>query len=708
MIHYDPREWLSHLFNIRGSVIGEIVGRVLVCGAWSAIMVVVHRIALRHDFSLAVPETGHALVGVALGLLLVLRTNASYDRYWEGRKQWGTIVNASRNLARAAGAYLSGAPELVRALLLWTVAFSQATMNHLRGKLAIGNEAADLSSADVQAVLGEGHLALAISRRMTAVIAEGQARRLISDIQQATLELRKLEHLLPCRVDEMVGASIDIFHAQPEMQRRLLADPRNLPHRAKIKLGDEILDLTATAIRDAKGQYIGPMINWELITEAEKAVNEQQRLRQMVENAAVRLIMADRDFKIVYMNPASVAALRRLEHLLPCRVDDILGKSIDIFHKNPEMQRRLLSDPKNLPHRATIKLGDESLDLNVTAIRDAKGDYIGPMVTWEVITEMERAKERERTLQEQQKAAKEELERKVSSLMQVVTAAANGDLTSDSDVRGDDDMGRLAAGMRKMLADLRTVIGQVVEAANQQNEGARTIAESSGNLSEGAQTQAASVEEMTASVEQLIGSIEVISKNAADSKSQADETVTLAKVGGSTVTEAVNSMRLIQKSSEQINDIIQVISEIASQTNLLALNAAIEAARAGEHGLGFAVVADEVRKLAERSSEAAKEITQLIKESSRRVVEGANLSEKVGDSLRSIVNAVDKTADGIAKIATSTETQAASATEVKAAIRSVSKTTESNAAAAEEMAASAEQLGAQAQSLRDLVARFKA
>ncbi|MFN0050934.1 MAG: PAS domain-containing methyl-accepting chemotaxis protein [Planctomycetales bacterium] len=316
--------------------------------------------------------------------------------------------------------------------------------------------------------------------------------------------------------------------------------------------------------------------------------------------------------------------------------------------------------------------------------------------------------EREQLLQGQQQAAKEELERKVNSLMQVVTQAADGDLTRDSHVTGDDDMGRLAAGMRKMLADLRNVIGQVVEAANQQNEGARTIAESSANLSEGAQSQAASVEEMTAAVEQLIGSIEVISKNAVDSKAQADGTVALAKGGGATVTEAVNSMRLIQKSSEQINDIIQVIGEIASQTNLLALNAAIEAARAGEHGLGFAVVADEVRKLAERSSEAAKEISQLIKESSRRVLEGANLSEKVGESLKSIVDAVDKTATGIAKIASSTETQAASAAEVKTAIRSVSQTTESNAAAAEEMAASAEQLGAQAQSLRDLMSKFKA
>jgi methyl-accepting chemotaxis protein len=564
--------------------------------------------------------------------------------------------------------------------------------------------AAGVASATLNAAFFEQ---IAENTGVHVIVADSDLR--IVYMNPASVQtLRKLQHLLPCRVDEMIGKSIDIFHKQPEMQRKLLADPRNLPHRANIRLGDEILDLTATAIRDADGNYIGPMINWELVTEAVQAQKNQQRLQQMVENASVRLIMADRDLKIEYMNPASIQALQKLQHLLPCRVDEMIGKSIDIFHKNPEMQRRLLSDPRNLPHRATIKLGDELLDLNVTAIRDAQGEYLGPMVTWDVITEAERAKERERVLQDQQKAAKEALERKVNSLMRVVTAAAEGDLTQESDVSGDDDMGRLAAGMCRMLGDLRNVIGQVVEAASQQNEGARTIAESSANLSEGAQSQAASAEEMTASVEQLIGSIEVISKNAAASKAQADETVGLAKSGGATVNEAVNSMRLIQKSSEQINDIIQVISEIASQTNLLALNAAIEAARAGEHGLGFAVVADEVRKLAERSSEAAKEITQLIKESSRRVVEGANLSEKVGDSLKSIVDAVDKTASGIAKIAASTETQASSAAEVKTAIRSVSQTTESNAAAAEEMAASAEQLGAQAQSLRDLVSKFKA
>ncbi|SFH74527.1 methyl-accepting chemotaxis protein [Planctomicrobium piriforme] len=433
-----------------------------------------------------------------------------------------------------------------------------------------------------------------------------------------------------------------------------------------------------------------------------------QRLQQMVENATVRLIMADTNWNIVYLNPASLTTLRTLQHLLPCSADEMLGKSIDLFHKNPAYQRGLLSDPRNLPRRAQIKLGDEILDLNVVAIRDAKGAYAGAMINWEVITEQVKAKAREEQLVASQQAAKEDLENKVSILMQVVTAMAKGDLTRPIDFSGTDDLGRLAEGISVMQRDLRELIRQLVDASSQQTDGARTIAESAANLSDGAQTQAATVEEMNASIEELTRSIQVISQNAIDANAQAKESSSLATAGEQAVTEAVGAMRLISKSSEQISDIIQVISEIASQTNLLALNAAIEAARAGEHGLGFAVVADEVRKLAERSSEAAKEITQLIKESTRRVSEGAERSEKVGESLKAIMNAVGKTAGGISKIAESTDLQVASAMEVRAAIKAVSDTTESNAASSEELAASAEQLGAQASTLQDLVSRFKA
>lgn len=343
------------------------------------------------------------------------------------------------------------------------------------------------------------------------------------------------------------------------------------------------------------------------------------------------------------------------------------------------------------------------LDENGTTIKVVK---LAADVTFDTLREFQ-AQDREAVAHAAQVEAKKILESKVNELSLTVEAASKGDLTQVVTVTGSDDLGRLGSSLSKMICDLRSIIGEVMAAAQQQNEGARTIAESSANLSEGAQTQAASVEEMTASVAQMIDAMEVISRNANAAKTKAIETSKLAKGGGTTVDEAINAMKLIQKSSEQINEIIQVISEIASQTNLLALNAAIEAARAGEHGLGFAVVADEVRKLAERSSEAAKEITKLIKESSRRVEEGASLSQKVGDSLEKIVESVDDTADGIGQIAASTEAQAASAQEVKAAIRSVPDTTESNAAASEEMAASAQQLGAQAQSLRDLVAKFR-
>jgi methyl-accepting chemotaxis protein len=267
--------------------------------------------------------------------------------------------------------------------------------------------------------------------------------------------------------------------------------------------------------------------------------------------------------------------------------------------------------------------------------------------------------------------------------------------------------GELRDNVNAVVANIRGALEQISESANQFTEGARVIAESSQSLATGAQEQSSSVEEMSASIDQMAHSVEQVKENALEADKIAKQTNGLAEQGGTAVQKSIEAMELIKTSSTQISEIIQVISEIASQTNLLALNAAIEAARAGEHGMGFAVVADEVRKLAERSNQAAREISTLIKESTHRVEEGAQLSAETGKSLQEIIAGVETTATKIAQIAAATVEQATNAKEVSTAIQTVAQVTERAAAGSEEMASSSEQLGAQATALRELVTQFR-
>ena len=315
--------------------------------------------------------------------------------------------------------------------------------------------------------------------------------------------------------------------------------------------------------------------------------------------------------------------------------------------------------------------------------------------------------EKERQRAEQDRRVAEILRDKVDRLLEVVTAAAEGDLTKQVVVEGEEAIDELATGIKKMLEDLSGVISQVTESADQFNESSRIIAESSQSLASGAQTQSSGVEQISASIEELVASINGVKNNATEADDVAKRTNTLADKGGQAVQKSIEAMELIRTSSDQIAEIIQVISEIASQTNLLALNAAIEAARAGDHGMGFAVVADEVRKLAERSNQAAGEITALIKESSNRVQEGAQLSDETGSALKEIIQGVEATVAKISEITTATVEQASNAQQVGEAMSGIADVTEQAAAGSEEMASSSEELGAQAAALRDLVSRFK-
>lgn len=184
MIEYDPHDWGAHLFDIKGSMLREISARVLACVAFSVVIVAAH-----HFWRpMIVPSTVHGLVGVALGLLLVFRTNASYDRFWEGRKQWGAIVNESRNLARASRALLRSDPALHASVVRWTVAFAYSTMHNLRGQAGLGAAEALLPRAEVDAVLAAQHVPLAIAARISALLNEARQRGLLSDYAFVSLD----------------------------------------------------------------------------------------------------------------------------------------------------------------------------------------------------------------------------------------------------------------------------------------------------------------------------------------------------------------------------------------------------------------------------------------------------------------------------------------------------------------------------------------
>ena len=205
-------------------------------------------------------------------------------------------------------------------------------------------------------------------------------------VNKASIEaLRTLQAYLPVNVDAIVGANIDIFHRDPAHQRRILSAASNLPTRSVIQVGPEKLDLTVQAVYDDKGVFCGAMATWDVITERLRLEAEIARVTSMMENSPTNMMFADRDFVITYMNPASLNTLRGLEAHLPVKADQIVGSSLDVFHARPSYQREILADEANLPRRADISVGPETLDLLVAPIRNQDGEYIGAMATWESI-----------------------------------------------------------------------------------------------------------------------------------------------------------------------------------------------------------------------------------------------------------------------------------------------------------------------------------
>ena len=290
---------------------------------------------------------------------------------------------------------------------------------------------------------------------------------------------------------------------------------------------------------------------------------------------------------------------------------------------------------------------------------------------------------------------------------EVLGKIAQGDLSSQINIKGKDEIGRLLLSVMHMQQQFGNVVASVRQGAEGVSSASSEIAQGNHDLSARTESQASALQQTAASMEQLNSTVRQNADNARQANQLAQSASHVASQGGEVVADVVRTMREINDSSSRIADIIGVIDSIAFQTNILALNAAVEAARAGEQGRGFAVVASEVRALAQRSGDAAHEIKNLIDASVQRVESGSALVDKAGQTMTEVVSAIQRVTDIVAEISAASVEQSAGVNEVGQAVSQMDQTTQQNAALVEQMSAAASSLSLQAQDLLKAVSVFK-
>ncbi|MCP8939279.1 methyl-accepting chemotaxis protein [Alsobacter sp. SYSU M60028] len=290
---------------------------------------------------------------------------------------------------------------------------------------------------------------------------------------------------------------------------------------------------------------------------------------------------------------------------------------------------------------------------------------------------------------------------------EVLGAVAQGDLTQTVRAPYSGRLEELKTAINTTVVRLAETVTVIQATTVDVNNAAGEINVGADDLSRRTEGQAASLEETAATTEQLAASVKASASASRRAVGLAEEAMSVAEQGGGVVREAVEAMSRIEAASQRISAITSVIDDIAFQTNLLALNAAVEAARAGEAGKGFAVVASEVRTLAQRSSEAAKDITGLISSSAAEVAQGVRLVRSAGDTLEQIVSASVKVSETVGEISSAAAEQANGIEEMSQTIAHMDEMTQQNAALAEQSAASATSLTGQIRKLDELVAAFK-
>ncbi len=473
-----------------------------------------------------------------------------------------------------------------------------------------------------------------------------------------------------------------------------------------------------------------------VVSDTQRQADEMTRIKIALDNVSTGVMIADPSRTIIYTNKSVQAILKTAEEGIRQQLpnfdaDKLVGANIDIFHKNPAHQAKMLAEFTNR-YVAKLEIGSRHMTVTANPVFNDKGERLGAVAEWQDRT-VEVAVEREiediitganegdfgkrlnmegkegffRNLAEGLNQLLETASSGLNAVAEVLTALARGDLTQTMSGDYHGTFGQLKDDTNTTVERLREVVGRIKEATEAINTAAKEIAAGNQDLSSRTEEQASSLEETASSMEQLNATVKQNAESARQANQLAGSSNEIATRGGQMVKQVVDTMSGIQASSKKIADIVGVIDSIAFQTNILALNAAVEAARAGEQGRGFAVVATEVRNLAQRSATAAKEIKALIAESVDKVEGGAQLVNEAGNTMDEVVTSFQQVARLVVDISNASREQSSGIEQVTQAVSQMDEVTQQNAALVEEAAAAAESLEEQASGLVQAVGMFK-
>ncbi|PWK60383.1 methyl-accepting chemotaxis protein [Roseicyclus mahoneyensis] len=478
---------------------------------------------------------------------------------------------------------------------------------------------------------------------------------------------RDLPHF---RARDVIGKNVDIFHKNPQYQRRIM-DNMDRPHKGGFTIGGRTLRFIATPQFEG-GRVASVAVEWQDATSSLAADAEILKTRDQFD-----------------------LLLKQMSHM--SKEHD--AGDIDVFidadlFEMPEIQTAAkLVNKMVLDHINTKKKA-----MGVFAAF-GEGDFDAPF---------DRMPGKKVFLNEVIERVRGNFRMLTSETTRMADAIESGKLDADVDVsKFQGEYRTIVQSFERAFASLNSSFRIITEQVEQVGQTVDQMTNASQSLSTNSQITSSSVDEVSASAEETDAQVKANAAAAEKAAKSVGSAAAFAAEGAGKVRDMVSAMDGIKVSSQDIAKIIKVIDEIAFQTNLLALNAAVEAARAGQHGRGFAVVAQEVRNLAGRSAKAARETSDLIEDAANRVNAGVRIADETREAFSRIADEISDVKSVVEEIDRASEEQARGVAQISQAIAEIAKTTLSSSQQADELAATAAQMSAATQQMRGQVNRFQ-